>query len=462
MKFIQSPKHGPAQKGQILVIFVFALTVLLGFTALAIDGGMIFADRRYSQSVADTAVLAAGGAASAFMEDSAHPVTWKTFTCNNTAVNPGATGAALTAAISRAAANGVTLGSGIVNNQGIIFNLYCQPIPGTRIMNRYLEITVMVTSDVSTNFLHLFYNGPVKNTVTAKIRLKPRTELAFGNAIVSLSNTCGTSGPNQGGITFDGTTNVTINQGGVFSNSCLGANGHVSVTADENAGINYVTTASGGGTLSPPATQVDTQLTVEFDPPTCLSTNYGSSTSGNRTLSPGTYSKITVGNNENVVMLPGLYCLTGPFTVTGGTVNDPARLAAAIALTPEPWPNPANAVTIFMRGTNNTFSVTGGNVYLSAPVDQNKRNNALVSILIYMEDNNVGDVTLVGNSISEYTGIIYAPKQTISVSGAAGENPTFNTQLIGNNVKISGTSNITINYQVSPSNSKAPQLDMTQ
>ena len=61
-------KKPTRENGQILVIFVVALTALLGLTALAIDGGMIFADRRYSQSVADTASLAGAGAAAQYLE----------------------------------------------------------------------------------------------------------------------------------------------------------------------------------------------------------------------------------------------------------------------------------------------------------------------------------------------------------------------------------------------------------
>ena len=44
--------------GQTLLIFVFALTVLLGMTAMAIDVGLLFEDRRHMQNTADAAALA--------------------------------------------------------------------------------------------------------------------------------------------------------------------------------------------------------------------------------------------------------------------------------------------------------------------------------------------------------------------------------------------------------------------
>jgi len=46
------------QQGQTLLIFVLALTVLLGFTAMAIDVGLFFEDRRHVQNTADAAALA--------------------------------------------------------------------------------------------------------------------------------------------------------------------------------------------------------------------------------------------------------------------------------------------------------------------------------------------------------------------------------------------------------------------
>src|SRR5512143_969605 len=48
-----------AQRGQVLIIFVFAIIGLIGMTGLAIDGGNIYSDRRHAQNAADTAALAA-------------------------------------------------------------------------------------------------------------------------------------------------------------------------------------------------------------------------------------------------------------------------------------------------------------------------------------------------------------------------------------------------------------------
>jgi Flp pilus assembly protein TadG len=50
--------NGGREGGQTLLIFVLALTVLLGFTTMAIDLGLFFQDRRHLQNTADAAALA--------------------------------------------------------------------------------------------------------------------------------------------------------------------------------------------------------------------------------------------------------------------------------------------------------------------------------------------------------------------------------------------------------------------
>jgi len=53
-------KYNPLkERGQALVMIAIAALALFAFAALAIDGSMVFSDRRHSQNASDTAVLAA-------------------------------------------------------------------------------------------------------------------------------------------------------------------------------------------------------------------------------------------------------------------------------------------------------------------------------------------------------------------------------------------------------------------
>ena len=47
------------ERGQALILIVFAAVGLFAFAALAIDGSRVFSDRRHAQNAADTAVMAA-------------------------------------------------------------------------------------------------------------------------------------------------------------------------------------------------------------------------------------------------------------------------------------------------------------------------------------------------------------------------------------------------------------------
>lgn len=51
-------KHFNSEKGQAIVYLVIGLVVFLGFVALAIDGGMVLADRRDAQNATDASALA--------------------------------------------------------------------------------------------------------------------------------------------------------------------------------------------------------------------------------------------------------------------------------------------------------------------------------------------------------------------------------------------------------------------
>ena len=50
--------HHSSEKGQALILITFAAIGLFAFAALAIDGSMVFSDKRHAQNAADTAALA--------------------------------------------------------------------------------------------------------------------------------------------------------------------------------------------------------------------------------------------------------------------------------------------------------------------------------------------------------------------------------------------------------------------
>src|SRR3990172_7389547 len=55
---IMKHRYDTTERGQALIIIVFAMVGLIGITALTVDGGYAFSDHRHAQNAADTAVLA--------------------------------------------------------------------------------------------------------------------------------------------------------------------------------------------------------------------------------------------------------------------------------------------------------------------------------------------------------------------------------------------------------------------
>ncbi len=105
---------------------MLAFVVLLGFTALAIDGGMVYADRRHAQNGADASSLAGGGAAALYMEN--NYVDYEDFSCDPNNYPDGyetwqAQNLARAAAISRAGDNDFTIDEDVSDNNGVVNEL---------------------------------------------------------------------------------------------------------------------------------------------------------------------------------------------------------------------------------------------------------------------------------------------------------------------------------------------------
>jgi hypothetical protein len=58
---------------------------------------------------------------------------------------------------------------------------------------------------------------------------------------------------------------------------------------------------------------------------------------------------------------------------------------------------------------------------------------------------NPNDVTLVGTGDDKFTGLVFVPSGTATLSGN-GDTVSFNLQLIADTIKVDGNANININY----------------
>jgi hypothetical protein len=164
--------------------------------------------------------------------------------------------------------------------------------------------------------------------------------------------------------------------------------------------------------------------------------------SGDATLQPGVYDRIKWTGGA-LTFDPGLYCVTGSqgMDVSGGSVS-------------------GDGVTIFLTNGGVTINGNVDPVDLRAPEESPDPSPAVAGILFYLANGNTETISITGNSTSFYLGTVFAPDGDLYFSGASGTNPTFNTQLIGNNVEVSGGATIDINFNDDENFEKPPYLDL--
>lgn len=429
-----------SERGQVLVFLALVLVVLLGFAALAIDGGMLYSDRRHAQNAADSSSLAGANAAAIFMTN--YAVNYNAFICGTSGTYH--TGqAAINAGIDRAQSNDYILDSDTSDHHGVTAE--CGINDHGSYLEKYIDVVTDITRETQTNFAHLVYDGPLVSEVEAVARVYPPMPLAYGHAIVAL-NTDACSG-NQNGVVFSGSSTTTVTGGGVWSNGCLTGNGTSFNVTVNDGGVGFA--GSSTGTLSninPAPNYIPFPLpshSSEVPPPDCSGLPAESApNAGSATIAPGVYDHIKWTNGD-LTLQPGLYCITGNkgFSANGGELY-------------------GDGVTIYLIGGGMTINGNVSPVDLRAPEESPDPAPAVPGILVYMAQGNTDTISLTGNSTSFYLGAIYAPDGEIYASGSSGTNPTFNTQLIGNNVEVSGGATIDINFNDDENYEKPPFLNM--
>ncbi len=125
-------RENKTEEGQAIVLLVFAIIGMLAFAALAIDGGIIYVERRSAQNAADNAAMAA---ALALCEEEADIAT---------------------SAMTVASQNGYN-DNGVTNDVTVYFPPANGPYAGDA---DYVE--VIIDSYLSGNFIHLVYKGSIQ------------------------------------------------------------------------------------------------------------------------------------------------------------------------------------------------------------------------------------------------------------------------------------------------------------
>lgn len=389
-------KTRTTEKGQALILIVFAIVGMIGITALAVDGGNAYAERRRAQNAADAAVLDA-------------------------ALAKVRGGNLYSEGLARANSNNFVdtdAGAGSSSSDTNV-EIYNPPINGPYSGNsEYIQ--VIITSTVQTYFGPVIGITQVTNSVQAVARAAPSytAPMFLGNAIVSLAES------ECKAITFQGNANATVTGGGLFVNSdCANSaffnnSGAAHLDAPCLQAVGGITYKPGSLTIPPACiiTGSSPLPPVVYPNPTCS----GNAVKSGDTLSPGNVSG-TFPPKDVTKLLSGIYCVDGNFRMNA---NDTLE---------------GTHVVIVMKSGDIRFN-GGAEINLSAPTT-----GPYAGLLIFMPESNNSEIVINGNSNSTFTGTILAPSSPITINGT-GSATGLHSQVIGYTVDLSGTGDTFIQY----------------
>lgn len=434
----------PSQRGQALVLIAFAIVGLIAITALAIDGGNVFSERRHAQSAADDGALAGGLAI---------------------LNNPGVTGvtSVITApiySITGAEDNDfpnsvVSIARGVARSDGqrgaqftgcdgstlkIAAPLTSQ-IPNSDPVNHpedYLQ--VMIHSSVDTYFGQVIGIDQMNYCVQAIVRAKPyRLIPAFlGNAVV---------GTDPNALSYHAHSNSQkwkIRGGGVFANHNA-EDDHSNVEFPDGHCATAVGTATG---FACPVSQGNPDLFYSYPdmfyplmPPTpdCdgIATFHASDgkihPDADSSKNGSVWSGGIVGDYA-----PGLYCITD----AGGLIHSPIT---------------GTGVTFYF--TEHSFSLKmdggGSNAYIAASAPTSGDYQGVLMFGPITEEPCTQNLEIRGNGSTPIIGTIFMPSACINYLGN-GTGDAMNSQIVGYQVYSNGTADLHISYN-SDDNLKFPQ-----
>ncbi|MGE5250149.1 MAG: TadE/TadG family type IV pilus assembly protein [Bacteroidota bacterium] len=440
-----------SNRGQVLIIFVFAIIGLIGITGLAVDGTHIFAERRQVQNAADTAAMAGAIVKVNGQKDNG----WSNASCVTTTTSPlpACWSAIVTEAKDRAASNGYT--GNLVDST---VEVYVPPISGTYSdCSSYAfdcrdYVQVIIDTNVNTYFARVLGIGQLHNHVeaVALARYHKKESLFGGNSLVVLDpheTTC------NGEFTLSGSATVTLDGGGIFVNSDNSGsgcafkytNGCATLQLMNNANINVVGNSDTTCTTPPvnhPTWQYpyppDPPLAAELIPPAaCGQAPQPSYVDGNGFIhyQPGFYAKLPPDNN--VILDSGVYCVQDVVKTTNPTTMKTVDNDLTT-------PGIQGGVFIYIKD-GGTFNFQGGTVDIFSITDPN---NPYWGFLIYVDSDYDGthlNCVINGGADDHYSGVIYAPDCDVTINGGS-SNFGLTAQVIGYRMTVTGTNALNVIY----------------
>ncbi|HVS46142.1 MAG TPA: Tad domain-containing protein [Verrucomicrobiae bacterium] len=349
------------QKGQMLPLMAILLTVLMGFTALAVDVGYQRYQQQIQQSATDSAAIA--GASELSYSSALSDIT--------------------SMADADAIANGFTANSTTtiaVNNP---------PASGDHTTNNH-AVQVIITTTRPTAFESVLGRGSnqLRTTATAAVG-------SNGSGCIYALSPTATTQVNSGtiyaptcGMMVDG--NFTDNSASITMSS-IGVVGKITANSPTYGEATPMNTAI---PISDPCTSLVGCAYLKNNVPATSPCNYTNYTANSVTvtLQPGVYCGGIVLNSSTVTMSPGLYVVNGSFTDNSSNIS-------------------GSGVTIYQA--SGAVTLNSGHLNMTAPLSGNTE-----GVLFYQPAANASAPTF-NSATATIQGILYFPSARFTLNSGS-------------------------------------------
>lgn len=370
------------ESGQALVIGALCMALLLGFVALGVEVGMLFAQQQALQTAADSAAI--------------------------TGAQETSYGDVVAAAKADAALNGFTDG---VNKVTVTVNN--PPVNGPN-AGTVDFVEVIISKQEQTLFMSAFGHGAM--TVSAR---SVATLSTTQNCIYAMNPT-GTD------ISITNGAKLTMPDCNIYGESSSGSDLSLSGGASLSVGgIDLVggSTITNGAKSSPTPT---TGVPAVSDPLSYLSPPSYSSCSADpnigggksMTIGPSSggticYNGLSIGGGARVILNPGTYVINGVLSFNGGSTIS------------------GTGVTFYLP-PGASLNIGNGTVFnLAAPTS-----GTYNGILFYQDPNNTASESLEGGATSYLEGILYFPKAKLTLEN--GTSTTSYESIVAGSLTMQG------------------------
>ena len=429
-----------SEKGQVLVMIAVLMVGLIGITAVAVDGGRTYAQRRSVQNAADNAALA-GGLAKCYSD----PVS--------------------STALTAAAANGFD-NNGTTNTVSV----YNPPVSGPN-TGKAEYVEVVISSSIDTTFAQVVYSGDLG----ADARAVARCRRSYDYAVIALDTDVTVQG-----IHINGAGTFTVDGGGMISNSHHPTQ---SILIDGGSGIIEADPVHASGGISgtgfsttpvpnvppvpdpladlppPPVQPVPGQSTPDSGS-SCTSPSPSSNPglignySGNKTiyLNPGTYCRLTGDAGIDLWLNPGIYYIDGSGGFEGGGTGSIRGEGVMIYMSPTAGASDFSGTSdVDLSACNSTSTYTrywmSGAILMSETVSAWCTGSyaQYAGMLFYADRSYTQDVSMYGNTVWNAVGTIYAPSSFLNLHGN-GTVLNLSSMLIASTILLGGTPVLNVDY----------------